>query len=254
MHINDELSWVSPQARLGVDVKLGHFVVVRDNVAIGDRCQIGDHAVLGMTPTVARSSTLAKVQVPAGQVDRAGLSTAAGELWLWLRLGDDCTVGPSAVLYVGSTIGEGTFIADGAQIRERCVLGRNVIIGHNATVENDCTIGDHSRIQTGAYITALTTIEDHVFIAPMVVTTNDNFMGRTEERFKHRRGAIIRRGARIGAGAVILPGVEIGQEAVVAAGSVVTRNVPPYTVVMGCPARVVRDVPAEQLLFPKTNV
>lgn len=237
----DRLCWVSPRARVGVDVRLGHFVVVRDNVEVGDRCQIGDHAVLGMTPTVARSSTLAQLQRPAGYDE------------LWLRLDKDCVIGPCAVLYVGSTIGEGTFIADGAQIRERCLIGQNVIVGHNATIENDCTIGDNTRIQTGAYITAFTTVEDHVFIAPMVVTTNDNYMGRTKERFKHRRGPVIRRGARIGAGAVILPGVEIGQEAVVAAGAVVTRNVPPYTVVMGCPARVVRDVPAEQVLFPRGN-
>jgi acetyltransferase-like isoleucine patch superfamily enzyme len=282
MDVTDRLSWVSPRARLGVDVRLGHFVVIRDNVAIGDRCQIGDHAVLGMTTTVARSSTLAKLQGLPGQAGRAGRFGGVGQASeadlvhspeqtsqvsatdsavatvrddeLWLHLGNDCVVGPCALLYVGSTVGEGTFIADGAQIRERCVLGRNVIVGHNATVENDCAIGDNTRIQTGAYITAFTTIEDHVFIAPMVVTTNDNYMGRTEERFKHRRGAIIRRGARIGAGAVILPGVEIGQEAVVAAGSVVTRNVPPYSVVMGCPARVVRDVPAEQVLFPRTSV
>ncbi|MBE3576277.1 MAG: N-acetyltransferase [Limnochordales bacterium] len=237
----DKLCWVSPRARLGVDVRLGHFVVVRDNVAVGDRCQIGDHAVLGMIPTVARSSTLARLQRSAGNEE------------LWLRLGSDCVIGPCAVLYVGSIVGEGSFIADGAQIRERCLIGQNVIVGHNATVENDCTIGDNTRIQTGAYITAFTTIEDHVFIAPMVITTNDNYMGRTEERFKHRRGPTIRRGARIGAGAVILPGVEIGQEAVVAAGSVVTRDVPPYSVVMGCPARVVREVPAEQLLFPRSN-
>lgn len=235
-----------------MDVRLGHFVVVRDNVEIGDRCRIGDNAVLGVTPTVARSSTLAKLQAlpEEKKVDKPRHERADEE---WLRLGDDCVVGAGAVLYVGSSIGEGTFIADGAQIRERCIVGRNVIVGHNATIENDCTIGDNTRIQTGAYITALTTIEDHVFIAPMVVTTNDNYMGRTEERFKHRRGAIIRRGARIGAGAVILPGVEIGQEAVVAAGSVVTRNVPPYRVVMGCPAREVRDVPAEQVLFPPSD-
>jgi acetyltransferase-like isoleucine patch superfamily enzyme len=87
------------------------------------------------------------------------------------------------------------------------------------------------------------TVEDHVFIAPGVYTTNDNFMGRTAERFKYRKGPTIRHGARIGANTTLLPGIEIGREAFVAAGSVVTRNVPPATLVMGVPARLVRSVP-----------
>jgi len=73
-------------------------------------------------------------------------------------------------------------------------------------------------------------------------------MGRTEKRHALERGATIRRGARIGGGALLLPRVEIGEEAFVAAGSIVTRDVPARTLVMGSPARVVRDVPDEELL------
>ena len=87
-----------------------------------------------------------------------------------------------------------------------------------------------------------------MFIAPCVVTTNDNFMGRTERRHALRRGPTIRRRARIGGGAVLCPGVEIGEEAFVGAGAVVTKDVPPRVVVVGNPARVLRDVPAEELL------
>jgi acetyltransferase-like isoleucine patch superfamily enzyme len=116
------------------------------------------------------------------------------------------------------------------------------------TVENDTAIGSGTRIQTGAYITAYVTIEDDVFVAPMVVTTNDNFMGRTEKRRALMRGCTIRRGARVGGGAHILPGIEIGEDAFVATGSIVTRDVPARTVVMGVPAKAVREVPAEELL------
>jgi UDP-2-acetamido-3-amino-2,3-dideoxy-glucuronate N-acetyltransferase len=80
------------------------------------------------------------------------------------------------------------------------------------------------------------------------VTTNDNFMGRTERRHALRAGPTIRRGARIGGGAVICPGIEIGEEAFVGAGAVVTKDVPPRVVVVGNPARVLRDVSAEELL------
>jgi UDP-2-acetamido-3-amino-2,3-dideoxy-glucuronate N-acetyltransferase len=87
-----------------------------------------------------------------------------------------------------------------------------------------------------------------VFIAPCVVTTNDNYMGRTEKRLALMKGPTIRRGARIGGAAVLCPGVEIGEEAFVGAGAVVTRDVPPGVVVVGNPARVLRDVASDELL------
>ena len=121
-----------------------------------------------------------------------------------------------------------------------CVLGRGSLI------ENDTTVGAGTRIQAGAYVTAYSTLEEDVFIAPCVVTTNDNFMGRTDRRRELMQGPTIRRGARIGGGAILCPAVEIGEEAFVGAGAVVTKDVPPRTVVVGSPARVLREVdPAE---------
>jgi UDP-2-acetamido-3-amino-2,3-dideoxy-glucuronate N-acetyltransferase len=87
-----------------------------------------------------------------------------------------------------------------------------------------------------------------VFIAPRVITSNDNFMGRTETRHALRKGPTIRRGARVGAGAVICPAVEIGEEAFIGAGAVVVKDVAPRVVVVGNPARPLRDVPPEELL------
>src|SRR5438034_3509182 len=105
-----------------------------------------------------------------------------------------------------------------------------------------------TKIQAEAYITASSTVEDNVFIAPCVVTTNDNFMGRTERRHELIKGPTIRRGARIGGGAILCPGIEIGEEAFVGAGAVVTKDVPPRAIVVGNPARVLRDVPDEERL------
>ena len=139
-------------------------------------------------------------------------------------------------------------VGDGARVRERCVIGDDVVIGSGSLIENDTTVGALTKIQAEAYITAYSTLEEEVFIAPCVVTTNDNFMGRTEQRHELIKGPTIRRGARIGGGAVLCPGVEIGEEAFVGAGAVVTKDVPPRVVVVGNPARVLRDVPAEELL------
>ena len=139
-------------------------------------------------------------------------------------------------------------VGDQACVRERCEVGDDVVIGRGALVENDTTIGALTKIQAEAYITAYSTLEEEVFIAPCVITTNDNFMGRTEKRHALREGPTIRRGARVGGGAVLLPGIEIGEEAFVGAGAVVVRDVPPRAVVVGNPARQIREVPDDELL------
>src|SRR5205085_9548996 len=99
-----------------------------------------------------------------------------------------------------------------------------------------------------AYITAYSTLEEDVFIAPCVATTNDNFMGRTERRHALVKGPTIRRGARVGGAAILCPGIEVGEEAFVGAGAVVVRDVPARAVVVGNPARQIREVPDEELL------
>jgi acetyltransferase-like isoleucine patch superfamily enzyme len=114
-------------------------------------------------------------------------------------------------------------------------------------VDNDVVIGERVRIQTGCYLTAFSMVEEDVFIGPGVFTYNDNTMGRHAKGIA-LKGAVLRRASRIGGGARILPGIEVGEEAFVAAGSVVTRDVPPRTLVMGVPARKVRDVGGEELI------
>jgi acetyltransferase-like isoleucine patch superfamily enzyme len=219
---------------LGADVEIGPHVVVYSGTSLGDAVRVNANAVIGQRPVKARSSTLRLTP------DLPGLTVGSGT-----------TIGVGAVVYAGTVIGNDCFIADNAQVREWCEIGGRVIIGHAATVENDCRVGDRSRIQTGAYITAHSVLEEDVFVAPMVTTTNDNYMGRTEARFAATKGVIAKRGSRIGGNAVILPGVTVGEEAMVAAGAVVTKDVPPYSKVMGVPARVVGDTPEEQLLYPR---
>jgi acetyltransferase-like isoleucine patch superfamily enzyme len=91
-------------------------------------------------------------------------------------------------------------------------------------------------------------LEDRVFVAPGVLTSNDNFMGRSEERFKHFKGITVRRGGRLGVGAVILPGKEIGPDGVVAAGALLTCDAEPEMIHAGVPARAFRSVPDLQKL------
>jgi acetyltransferase-like isoleucine patch superfamily enzyme len=132
-------------------------------------------------------------------------------------------------------------------VRERATIGAGTVIGRASAVDNDVAIGARVRVQTNVYLTATSVVEDDVFVGPGVVTTNANTMARSAAGTP-LAGATLRRACRVGGGAVLVPGVEVGEEAFVAAGAVVTRDVPPRAVVMGVPAEVVGDVPAEDLL------
>jgi acetyltransferase-like isoleucine patch superfamily enzyme len=177
----------------------------------------------------------------------AASSTARREPLSPTEIGEGTVVSTGAVVFAGSRIGARCIVGDQSCIRERVELADDCILGRGSLIENDTTVGAGTRIQAGAYITAYSTLEEDVFIAPCVVTTNDNYMGRTEGRTAAMRGPTIRRSARVGGGAILCPGVEVGEEAFVGAGAVVTKDVPPRKLVVGSPARVLRDVADEEL-------
>jgi acetyltransferase-like isoleucine patch superfamily enzyme len=143
-----------------------------------------------------------------------------------------------------ATIGEGTSVWGLACIRENAVLGRDCIIGRGAYIEDGVTLGDRVKVQTNALLFKPARIGDDVFLGPAVILTNDRYprastpdgtLKRAEDW--NAEGVTIDRGASIGARSVILPGVHIGRFALVAAGSVVTRDVPDFAVTVGSPAR-----------------
>ena len=222
---------VEDNVEIGEGTTIGSYVVIHDGTKIGSRVRIDDNVVIGKLPMRAAFSTLKVTDT---------LPPAS--------IGDDCLVGCFTVIYRGAVVGKKVLIADLASVREDVTIGEGTIVGRGVAIENKTTIGNYVKLETGSYITAFSTVEDRVFIAPMVTTTNDNFMGRTEERFKHTRGATVKKGGRIAANSTLLPGIVIGEDAVVAAGSVVTKNVPASKIVKGAPAKVWRDTPKEQLL------
>jgi acetyltransferase-like isoleucine patch superfamily enzyme len=203
---------------------------VYPGTVLGDGVKVLENAVVGKQPSLSPRSTAKREPLPP------------------TTIGAGTIVSTGAIVFAGSTIGERVILGDQSCVRERVTLGDDVVVGRGSLVENDTTIGALTKIQADAYITAYSTLEDNVFIAPCVVTTNDNFMGRTERRHELIKGPTIRRGARVGGGAILCPGVEIGEEAFVGAGAVVTKDVPPRKVVVGSPARVLRDVPDDELL------
>lgn len=222
---------VDGNVEFGANVVVGHNVVIYEGTIIGSDVVIQDNAVIGKQPVKAKNSALKKNKKEPPAV-----------------IGDGCTIGTSSIIYAGAVLGNDVFVADLATVRERVRIGDRTIVGRGVSIENDCSIGKKCKLETNSYITAYSSLEDEVFVAPGVVTTNDNYMGRTKERFRNFKGVTVKKGGRIGANSTILPGRIIHEDGTVAAGSVVTRDVMKEELVAGVPARKLRDVPVEQLL------
>jgi len=212
------------------DVALGAHVVIHPGTVVGAGCVLQDGAVLGKPATLSPHSSARGLPPPDPLVLEPGSVVCAG-----------------AIVFAGARIGAGVIVGDQAHVRERSQVGAGSVIGRASQIDNDVRVGERVRVQSMVYLTAFSEVEDDVFVGPGALTTNDNTMGR-HGRETPLRGALLRRACRVGGGAVLCPGVEIGEEAFVAAGAVVTRDVAPRSVVMGAPARAVREVGDEDLL------
>jgi acetyltransferase-like isoleucine patch superfamily enzyme len=164
-----------------------------------------------------------------------------------VEIADDVLIGGHVIIHSGVRIGPGSRVGDHAQIRDGAEIGAGSTVGSYVSVDPGVVIGERVSIQTRSYITGGTRIEDDVFVGPGVTFTNDNTMDRHAADFEFE-GPLLRRACRVGGASTICPGIEIGEEAFVAAGAVVTASVPPRTVVMGVPARAVREVREADLL------
>ena len=223
-------AFVSARAQLGEGVRVDAGAVIHNDVVLQEGCLVESNAVLGKHPRLRRGSSAA--------------SDAELEP---LVIGQRSTVCCGAVVYAGARVGEDVILGDQCQIRERATIGSGSVVGRGSSVDFEAHVGERVLIQTGVYVTGGSLVEDDVFLGPGVQMANDNAMGR-HPRGETLRGPVVRRAARVGAGAVLLPGVEIGAEAFVAAGAVVVRDVAPREVVMGVPARAVRQVPDQDLI------
>ncbi len=144
----------------------------------------------------------------------------------------------SAHVSNGAKIGDGSKIWINVQIRENAVIGNDCILSKDVYIDHGVSIGDRCKIQNSVSIYHGVTIDDDVFVGPSVAFTNDKIPRAFNKEWKVS-ATLIRKGVSIGANATVLCGIEIGEYAMVAAGSVVTCNVPSHALVIGNPARVV---------------
>lgn len=205
---------------IGEHVIIGHNTVLLKGTRIGDHVTIGSNCVLGIQPSInQRMRKIAK-------------------MYTQLIIETGTRIGHVVSIYSGTQIGKNVFIGDHASIRENVVVGEESVVGRAAIVELNTTIGKSCTIQTLAYVTGDTMLEDDVFIGPCVSMSNDKYMGAQDYSLK---GPHIKKGAKIGNNASLLPGVTVGRNTIIGAGAVVTKDAEDNTVAAGVPAKKIKS-------------
>jgi UDP-3-O-[3-hydroxymyristoyl] glucosamine N-acyltransferase len=230
-------NFIDQTAKLGEGTKVGKYTVIEKDVRIGKNCTIGNNVTIYASTQIGDSVRIDDNTVIGKLLMKATASATTIEQQLTsTQIGDDCLIGTSVVIYAGATLGKKVLVADLSTIRENVAVGDFTIVGRGVAIENFCRVGSHCKLETNVYICAYSVLEDNCFIAPCVATSNDNYMARSKERFKHYKGVTVKKGGRIGLNATILPGKTIGEDSQVAAGA------------LGAPAKEWGDVPDDQLL------
>lgn len=201
---------------IGKNVVIGHNTVIFEGTSIGDNVTIGSNCVLGIKPSGNKKMRNAEANNNN------------------LIIGSNTKVGNTVSIYSGTELSNDVFVGDHASIRENVFIGEGSVIGRAAIVELNSKIGKGCTIQTLAYVTGDTVLEDFVFLGPCVSMSNDKYMGAKEFKLK---GPYIKEGAKIGNNASLLPGIVIGRYAIVGAGSVVTKDIQDGKTVVGVPAK-----------------
>lgn len=226
---------IGNHVRFGDHVVLGHNVIIEDNVTIGNNVFIDNNTIVRSHVTLSDNAFV-------------GANCVLGEYWMDfcidrkihahpLIIGKDALIRSGSIIYAGSTIGDGFQTGHRVTIREKSQIGNHVSIGTLSDIQGNCVIGNHVRMHSNVHIGQLSVIDDFVWIFPYVVLTNDptppsnNFVGVHICPF-----------AVIATGTIVMPGVEIGQDALIGACANVTKNVGPYSVVVGNPGKAVSDV------------
>lgn len=201
---------IHPNVRLGRNVSVGPFSIINENVVIGDDSVIGSHTEIG---------------VP--------YQDYLGEL----VIGPRSVIRSHTILYSGSSFEERLETGHHVSIREGTKAGKNLRVGSYSDIQGDVVIGDYVRLHSNVHLGKQTSIGNFVWIFPFVVTTND-----PQPPSQQVLGCKVEDYVAIATGAILLPGVIIGHDSLIGANSTVNKNVDPYSLIVGSPARKIKDV------------
>ena len=228
-------------ARIGRNFKCGHGVVIGENSAIGSNCSIGSHSVirhsrLGTEVTIGELVSLGIL--PSSKYDYRGVGKDIEPV---VVVGDKSVIRSHTSIYAKTRFGSNLNCGHGVRIRECTIVGKNTSIGTNTQIEGFCEIGDSVLIHTNAHIGQFSRMEDETYLAPGTVLTNTPHPLCPVAK-QCLQGCILKKGAKVSVNAVIAPRVVIGENALVGAGAVVISDVESNALVVGVPARRIKDV------------
>jgi acetyltransferase-like isoleucine patch superfamily enzyme len=210
---------VHPSAKIGANVSIGAFTIIEENVEIGENTSIGSHCLIGV---LNQNNTLD------------------------LKIGKDSVIRSHSVMYRGSTFGDQLETGHHVSLREGIQAGKNLRVGSYSDLQGDLSIGNFARLHSNVHLGKETKIGNFVWIFPFVVTTND-----PQPPSNHVLGCTIEDYSAIATGSIILPGVVVGHDSLVGANSTVNKDIEPYSLVVGSPARRIKDV--RDLKDPESN-
>lgn len=153
-----------------------------------------------------------------------------------VRLGPGARIRMGTIIYADVVVGENLQTGHNVLIRENTILGDHVVVGTNTIIEGQVQVGNFVKIESNCYIPTHVTIGSRVFLGPGVTLTNDRYPLKLRDEYQPE-GPVLEDGVTLGGGVVVCPGVRIGADSFVAAGAVVTKDVPPQSMVMGVPGR-----------------
>ena len=238
------MSVVSPKAsvktdRIGPGAEIGDFAVIAPDVLIGANTIIHPHVIINPGVEIEENVEIFPGAVIGKEPKSPGTLKIVPVFEPFVKIGRRCHIGAHAVIYYDVIIEEFSLIGDAAKIREQCRIGRRCKVGQNAVLGRNVVVGEDSAIGNLVDLAGDTIVGERVSIALGTLTANTNSFGSGYPE-SNWSGVRVEDDSRIGVGALLLPGVVINRHSTVAAGAVVTRDVPADTTVMGIPATPVR--------------
>jgi acetyltransferase-like isoleucine patch superfamily enzyme len=230
-------TWID--AQVSGQIEVGKNVTIEDGVSIGRNVWVGDNVIIRSGAIIANNTVI-------GYKEN---ETSSTKKEMTTEIGKNVRIRSGSVVYWGTKIGSNSMVGHNSVIREKTIIGHDTYIGSLTVMEGDTVIGNYVGINAQSHITKFCSIGDYTFIGPLFGGANDRTM--THRRANHGQnlvGFTTGKYVRIAVGVTALPGVHFGEGCIVGAGAVVTKDVPAYKVVMGIPARVVRDAPKEPVL------
>jgi acetyltransferase-like isoleucine patch superfamily enzyme len=233
---------VTESAQIGHDVDIREYAIIRRGAVIGDQVIIHPFVIIEAGVRIGNRVEIFPGAYLGKPPRGVGAMTRPMDFTPRVEIGDGCVIGPHAIIYYDVEVGSDTLISDGASIREQSRIGSRCIIGRYVTLNYATLIGSDVKVQDHCWLAGNMRVGDRVFISGAVSSANDNLMGAAGYVQEEIIGPQIEDGVRIGVGAILLPGVKIGEQALVAAGAVVTKDVPPGQAVKGIPAAIFKQV------------